>query len=257
MLNWIGYGYLAELILLIAEISLFMYLLPVYKKHKRFGDWRPMFAGLLLLIKGTLIHLFFNGIIPPHIITPLSLYFHLVGFIIISWGLVRMLSKLFTISHTDFLTKTYTKRYIERALIEALERHEVENEDFSLAFIDLDNFKTVNDEFGHKKGDELLGRVAQVIKENLRAQDCVARYGGDEFMLLLHKSNRQEAEEVMMRCKQAVIEDDSLKVFGIAISGGIATYPKDAKNIQNLAMIADKRMYQDKEKNKLMTRTSV
>ena len=248
--EWLSSGYLVKVLFLVTELVLLSYLFAIYRKHKGIGNWRPIFAGVSLLIQGTLINLVAGTYLPVSLANQTFPYFHLIGFVLIVWGFLHMISKLFVISHIDFLTKTYTKRYIERALVEALELHREENQHFSLIFIDLDNFKTINDEFGHEKGDELLGKVANVIKGNIRSKDCVGRYGGDEFMLLLQNSRYEEAEEIMARCKQAIIEDEELNPFGIEISGGIATYPQDAKNIQNLSMIADKRMYEDKEKNK-------
>lgn len=252
MFEWIYSGYLTGVLFFIAEIVLLTYLIPIYKEHKDMEGWRPVFVGLSLMIQGALLYLLFDGYIPLLHSTHLYIYFHLIGFTFLASGFVRMISKLFTISHMDFLTKTYTKRYIERALVEAFERHEEKEQRFSLVFIDLDNFKTVNDEFGHEKGDELLEQVAHVIKQNIRTDDCVGRYGGDEFLLLLNRASQEEAEEIMMRCKKAVSDDVSLQLFGIGISVGTATYPQDAKNIQNLSMIADKRMYRDKEENKRM-----
>lgn len=252
MFEWFNSGNLAKVLFLVAELVLLSYLIVIYRKHKGIGKWKPIFAGVSFLIQGTLINLISGTYLPIPLANLMFPYFHLTGFVLIVWGFLHMISKLLVISHIDFLTKTYTKRYIERALAEALELHKEENQHFSLIFIDLDNFKTINDEFGHEKGDELLGKVANVIKGNIRAEDCVGRYGGDEFLLLLQNSSYDEAKEVMARCKKAIVEDDELNPFGIEISGGIATYPQDAKNIQNLSMIADRRMYEDKEKNKII-----
>lgn len=251
-LDWFSSSYLVKILFLVTEIALLCYLIPIYRKHKCIGNWIPVFVGVLFLIEGTLLTLSDGLFFSSTLSNQLYPYFHLIGFVLIVWGFLCMISKLIMISDMDFLTKTYTKRYIERALVDALKTHKEERQHFSVVFIDLDNFKTINDQFGHEKGDELLGKVASVIKENIRVGDCVGRYGGDEFMLILHQSGNEEADEIMKRCKKAIIEDNTLTPFGIEISGGVATYPKDANDIQNLSMIADKRMYEDKEMNKAL-----
>ncbi|MEO6354358.1 MAG: sensor domain-containing diguanylate cyclase [Oxalobacteraceae bacterium] len=119
----------------------------------------------------------------------------------------------------------------------------------ALIFIDLDNFKHINDAFGHAAGDAVLCEVANRLKQTLRAADTVARLGGDEFLLIAEDlSGRAEAQEAIERIVQALLRPHSIngKDFAIAASIGLALFPDDAGDTDALMRIADAAMYCDK-----------
>jgi diguanylate cyclase (GGDEF)-like protein/putative nucleotidyltransferase with HDIG domain len=118
---------------------------------------------------------------------------------------------------------------------------------FSIVMLDLDRFKDVNDRLGHLHGDELLCRVAQTLASMARAGDIICRYAGDEFVLLLPGANREHAEQVARRVRDAV--DAMPPVQGrvkIGTSVGVASYPHDGLDGRTLLHAADQRMYEDK-----------
>lgn len=119
----------------------------------------------------------------------------------------------------------------------------------ALIFIDLDNFKQINDVFGHAAGDAVLCEVANRLKQTLRAADTVARLGGDEFLLIAEDlSGRAEAQEAIERIAQALLRPHSIngKDFAIDASIGLALFPDDAGDTDALMRIADEAMYRAK-----------
>lgn len=120
---------------------------------------------------------------------------------------------------------------------------------FAFMFIDLDNFKSVNDTMRHFTGDELLRRIAQAIKENIRDMDLAGRIGGDEFVVFLRRiHSAQEVEGIAQRILEGVagISDELLHGLSVSCSIGIALAPRDGMDYESLAKRADELMYQSK-----------
>jgi diguanylate cyclase (GGDEF)-like protein len=116
-------------------------------------------------------------------------------------------------------------------------------------FLDLDNFKYVNDKFGHKKGDEVLQGVAKILKEIFRSKDCIIRFGGDEFIIISNGNfNVKNLNEKLTILQKRV--EERFKKFKISVSYGFAIYEEDSEDIYNLIRIADKRMYANKRAKK-------
>ncbi|MEO8407237.1 MAG: GGDEF domain-containing protein [Oxalobacteraceae bacterium] len=123
----------------------------------------------------------------------------------------------------------------------------------ALIFIDLDNFKQVNDVFGHAAGDAVLCEVANRLKNTLRAADTVARLGGDEFLLIAEDlSGRDEAQEAIERIAQALSRPHLIngQDFSVDASIGLALYPDDAGDAEILLRCADEAMYRSKRSRK-------
>jgi diguanylate cyclase (GGDEF)-like protein len=116
--------------------------------------------------------------------------------------------------------------------------------------MDLDGFKKVNDTYGHHVGDEILRRVAQVARSQVRSGDLLIRYAGDEFVAVLHRATPEVVLDLKMRLQDSV---DNLayevrpgRVARVGISIGYATYGQDGTAIDELMEVADGRMYEDK-----------
>lgn len=121
----------------------------------------------------------------------------------------------------------------------------------SLAFIDLDNFKHINDSQGHEKGDEVLKAVASTLSPHLRAGDALGRLGGDEFAILLHETDHEQVQPVLTRLARALKESPSLANTGISFSIGVATSnPRRSISTDELLAIADQAMYEIKHSTK-------
>jgi diguanylate cyclase (GGDEF)-like protein len=117
--------------------------------------------------------------------------------------------------------------------------------------MDLDNFKLVNDQAGHLEGDRLLERVSRILKESVREMDFVARYAGDEFVVVLPRGTAETAEEVVQRIRRAVTHfawNSGQPELGVSI--GRAGYPADGTDAKRLLGVADGRMYADKSSRK-------
>lgn len=152
--------------------------------------------------------------------------------------------KLIESSYRDPLTEIYNRKYF----IEYVEKLINENRKFSIVFLDLDNFKLIDDVLGHKTGDEILKKIAMWFQNNLRKDDIVARYGGDEFCFILHDVDKKKSGEIVDRLyKLFTLESFYPEEIPIGFSFGIATYPDDADNLDKLLTIADTKMYKMKE----------
>jgi len=124
---------------------------------------------------------------------------------------------------------------------------------FALGFIDLDGFKLINDRYGHAIGDRLLSEIARRLKATVRASDTVARFGGDEFVVLLkHIKERKDAEHLMSVLQRALRRPFRLGGLELQISAsiGIALFPEDDQDIKNLLSHADAAMYHGKKSGK-------
>ncbi len=151
-------------------------------------------------------------------------------------------------ARTDELTGVANNRSFLESATQELARQRRYYHPLSLAFLDCDNFKRVNDFWGHAKGDELLRRIALVITQTLREVDVVARMGGDEFAILLPESDQKAAAHVIRKLR------NSLKPigqqYGVTFSMGIVTYLQPADSIDQMLTAADRVMYEVKRAGK-------
>lgn len=158
----------------------------------------------------------------------------------------------FRITTVDTLTKAYNLGYFRECLERAVKCHEITAEPVSLLFIDVDNFKTVNDTYGHMRGDQVLKAVGQAILLAIRKQDMVFRYGGDEFAVILQNSSREEALQVAERISKNVKRSvDGLTTFmKVTVSVGVAVLDEDFTDKRMLLEAADKALYEAKRQGK-------
>jgi diguanylate cyclase (GGDEF)-like protein len=155
----------------------------------------------------------------------------------------RLVERLATSAASDPLTGLYNRRAFEARLEERL--RDREGEAFTVVMIDVDGLKRVNDAGGHGAGDAVLRRVAAVLREHVRSQDLVCRWGGDEFLLLLPGTDRVGATSLARRISVSL--QTPLEGIGpIAISAGLASYPGDAATDDELLAVADRGMYAEK-----------
>ena len=152
----------------------------------------------------------------------------------------------------DPLTGLYNRRFMEEALKQEFARAKRGKHPFSVVMLDMDNLKPLNDKYGHAVGDVALKSLSKLLKDHTRTEDIVCRFGGDEFLVILHNTNEQIAsvrlQEWSERVKDIDIvhEGDHLQV---SFSAGFATFPI-YKNIEELIRTADKALYDIKAKKK-------
>ena len=153
----------------------------------------------------------------------------------------------------DYLTGVLTKAEITKLAISAVDEKKTAN--ITLAIIDIDYFKKVNDVYGHMKGDEVLKKVASIIKREVRDEGLVGRFGGDEFLVLFYDAYDMECMRERLRsirtgvAASSITADNGEKI-SLTLSIGCAAYPKDADNYEDLFFLADFALYRAKEKGR-------
>src|SRR5262245_24985755 len=165
-----------------------------------------------------------------------------------------LLKRAEALSVTDDLTRLYNSRYLNSVLRRETKRASRSGRPLSLLFIDLDGFKSVNDTHGHLCGSRALVEAAAVIRGSARETDVVARFGGDEFALVLPDTGGEGAFAVGERIRERIAAHTFLSGDGLAIrltaSVGVATLPDSATSAEELMMAADKAMYVVKDSGK-------
>jgi len=158
-----------------------------------------------------------------------------------------IINKLHQQVHIDVLTGLYNRKYLYTKLPELQTKIPV-----SLILIDIDNFKIINDTYGHVAGDQVLQQFAQILQSNTRKKDIVARWGGEEFVILLCQTDGEEAFRIADRIRKAV-ENDIFSYNGIAckitVSMGVAsTQERISIDLEQFLKTADAALYRAKEK---------
>jgi diguanylate cyclase (GGDEF)-like protein/putative nucleotidyltransferase with HDIG domain len=147
---------------------------------------------------------------------------------------------------TDGLTGVKTHRFFMEALSSEWKRSSRAGRSFALVLMDLDRFKFVNDFYGHLEGDLVLQRVGQILETNCRRSDVVARYGGDEFVILMPETTMEQARQLSSKLRGWISCDPLLREKNISASFGIASYPLHGSAPQELIQVADASMYLSK-----------
>jgi len=147
---------------------------------------------------------------------------------------------------TDGLTGVKTHRFLMEALSSEWKRSTRANRPFALVLMDLDRFKFVNDFYGHLEGDVVLQRVGHILEQNCRRSDVVARYGGDEFVILMPETTVEQARQLASKLRGWVASDPLLRDKNITASFGIAGFPVHGSTPQELIQVADSSMYLSK-----------
>jgi diguanylate cyclase (GGDEF)-like protein len=161
-------------------------------------------------------------------------------------------ARLYYIAITDELTKTFTKRHFRQCIDEIFIEYQQYGHKFALLMMDLDHFKSVNDNHGHVVGDTVLRQLGEIIRSSVRENDLAFRYGGEEFVVILpntgEKGARYVAERIRSTTEEAVFEPGTIDLK-LTISIGIETCPK-APSIHDLIVAADRALYTAKNQGR-------
>jgi diguanylate cyclase (GGDEF)-like protein len=166
----------------------------------------------------------------------------------------RHVKRIHELTITDDCTSLYNARHMSVILETEIYRSQRYNYEFSLIFIDLDHFKQVNDTQGHLVGSRLLADIGNALKQHCRLIDFAFRYGGDEFVLLLPQTSKENALHVARRLHTLIreslwLESDGLNLH-LTASMGVASYPVDSRTKEGLLHLADEAMYLVKNTNR-------
>lgn len=161
-------------------------------------------------------------------------------------------NELEVISKTDVLTGLFNRRYIRSRIDKEVESYQSNNEAFSVVLLDIDYFKKINDIYGHNCGDYILSKLAKLLKKQIRKQDVLARWGGEEFLILLPNSNEKEAVTLCERLRHKVETTNfsyNKKSIKLTVTFGISEYD-EALEIEATINNADRNLYKGKNQGR-------
>lgn len=188
--------------------------------------------------------------INKEVVTALSIISHAVA---VAINNCKRFRKTLETSIRDELTGLYNRRYFNERLLDEIQRGHRYHEPVSLISCDIDFFKKVNDTFGHPVGDQVLAWLAALFLRTLRKSDVIARYGGDEFMILLVGTPKEAARKTAEKLRQ-VVAGSAMEHHGhpirTTISCGVATWSPDGGSIENLIVKADNALYAAKARGR-------
>lgn len=195
-----------------------------------------------------------------NVLKHISLIITLIAMFIIFYTYSIQLSRKekvmqFLVEH-DALTGTFNRGYLNGAGEKYFANHQMNNKPFSIILLDIDDFKKINDQYGHQLGDKVLITMSETINQNIRRKDIFARYGGEEFVILLSGTNNIEAYNIAERIRADI---ESLKIpikdgmISFTISIGVSTLSKHHWNFDQLLVEVDQLLYQSKNNGKNQT----
>lgn len=170
--------------------------------------------------------------------------------IILEIALENSYKKLEILSSTDSLTKLYNRRKINQILEKEIYQAKRYNTKLSLILFDIDDFKKVNDTFGHESGDNVLKELSKSVNTQLRDTDSMARWGGEEFLIVVPMIEINESGMLAEKLRVTVESIECKKGFQLSCSFGVAEFDVDKDSIESLIKRADLAMYDAKEKGK-------
>jgi diguanylate cyclase (GGDEF)-like protein len=235
------------------EISLsIFYLVPIL-----FITWNTgRKAGILLSVFGAVIWFVSDNTKThySHFLIPYWNSFVRLGFFLITSIMLSKfkdeLEKEKELGRIDLLTGVSNSRSFYELAGTEIERSKRHGHVLSVAYIDLDDFKSINDSTGHSTGDQLLHQVAFIMKQSLRRIDVTARVGGDEFVVLMPETNQETAKIVIERLQKNLLESMKSNAWPVTFIIGAITFNAPPKSVNDMVKKADNLMYRAKQRGK-------
>ena len=256
---WITIGFLLLLVIGIldyftgGEISFSLFYVFPIALISKVGNWR---VGSISAVVGAVAWITAEKMVGSSYSHPAILYWNtfvrLSIFLLIPYAieLGRSLAYETATARTDFVTGAFNSRYLHERLQLEIDRSSRYGHPCTLAYLDIDDFKTVNDRFGHSTGDKVLRAIVDNLKRTLRKTDIVARAGGDEFVLLLPETDVEAAQTVIEKAFQNLTREMMDKGCPIMISAGAITFSHTPRSVDAVLEMADQVMYEVKAKGK-------
>ena len=165
--------------------------------------------------------------------------------------------RLATLAHADKLTGLYNRQYFDKISGLEFDKARSGRKHLSILFVDLDHFKQINDQYGHKTGDDILRAVAWLIRQSCRKTDIVARYGGEEIVVILPNTVPKDATKIGEEIREIIAKQTEHKLhIPVTVSIGVAAFPDDGASVSVVLDKADKALYEAKEKGRNRVCTS-
>jgi diguanylate cyclase (GGDEF)-like protein len=169
---------------------------------------------------------------------------------VLSLRLGKTLERERALARSDYVTGVVNARFFRDLAQREIDRSARYLHPFTIAYIDVDNFKAINDAFGHATGDKVLSAVADSMQQHLRKTDVVARVGGDEFVILLPEIGTEAAQAVISKMRQRLSEEMQDKSWPVTFSIGVLTFTAVPVSADEMLTMADKMMYTVKNSGK-------
>ncbi|MCL5972456.1 MAG: sensor domain-containing diguanylate cyclase [Firmicutes bacterium] len=217
------------------------------------GDTYPLRSALMLpmVTEGQLVGMVVVGNVRPNIYDNFDLRLGMIiaGQAAIALRKIDLDHETTRLGRVDpLIPELFNYRHFRNALQSELDYAKMYQRQCAVAFLDMDRFKLVNDQYGHLIGDEVLRQLVAVVRREIRAHDLLARYGGDEFVLLLSDIDVQSVKQVLDRIQDRIGQHQFSGVdFPLGVSVGWALYPEDGETLEHLLNVADQHMYRNKE----------
>ena len=226
---------------------------PLYNSAP--ASWKGGIVGMPLKMKGLVIGVMTLAVLEPYIFQESKL--HQLRLLADQAGIAIQNARLHNLireeAQTDWLTGLPNRRAFEIAIGQMIEHSKSAGTNFTVMMLDLDHFKSINDTYGHRIGDEALKRITARMQEGVRKTDFIARLGGDEFALLFPNTTKDEAYAIGIKLQEFVSVCDLQlpdgKVGCVSVSFGLANYPDTAQTPQELLEAADVGLYLDKDRS--------
>jgi len=229
------------------------YLLPVFivtwHIGLRWGIVTSVFSGFVLLASDLLAGRQYSHQVMPY----WNMLVMTATFLVIVYTIAYLKKVLVaerTFARTDALTGVSNARHFGEMAKITIRQNIGGKKQCALAYIDLDNFKAINDNYGHSTGDLLLKMAAGIIKVNLRDDDIVARLGGDEFGVIVSAASLQEAEDVFERIRANFLHEMQKRKWPVTFSGGVIYFENCSVSMDEMIGLADRLMYTVKKDGK-------
>jgi len=228
-----------------------LFAIQCFKKNKFY--WNLNIGFYLLFVSyyvDAMDQIFIHSVLYTVLLEKITL---VIAIIYIFIGVRQWMSSFENLSLTDDLTRIPNRRLVSQLIEKEIINCNKSNAEFSLAIVDIDLFKDINDDFGHNIGDKVLSLFAQLLDENLSEKHNVGRWGGEEFLIILKETNLKQAQKIMdglrVKISQHKFLINNLSIQ-FTVSIGLSQYQNDKDNLESLFIQADKALYKAKKQGR-------